>query len=192
MFNDPKEFQRIGNDLSLLIYHPKSSWGETENNKLILDFKRNDPSAVQWVTDVCIQLFTNNEKKFQNTLRFHYLVSIPSHAAGSANTPCEHVCIALAQRFAWLIHLPHALVRTQTVPKSAWAKSYDERTKCSRHMETIQYEGPTLHVPDETIIMFDDVITCGETSKACRIILKRETDCKRVVGLFVGRRVWHA
>jgi len=60
MFNDPKEFQRIGNDLSLLIYHPKSSWGETDNNKLILDFKRNDPSAVQWVTDVFIQLFTNN------------------------------------------------------------------------------------------------------------------------------------
>lgn len=190
--SDLREFQCVGNDISLLVYQSKSYYGETKNNKLILAFKNDDAAAVQWVTDAFIQLFTNNEKTFQNTLRFRYLVSIPSHAAGSANTPCERVCIALVQPFAWLTHLPLALARIQTVSKSAWAKNYDERTKCSRHMETIQYAGPSLYIPNETIIMLDDIITCGETSKACRSILERETDCKRVIGLFVGRRVWRS
>lgn len=190
MSYDAKEFQHIGNNISLFVYQPVSSYGKNEKNKLILAFKDNHTTAVQYVTDIVIQLFTNHEKSFQHKLGFRYLVSIPSHTAGCTNTPCELVCSALAQRFTWLTHIPHALERVQSVPQSHRV-SYEERPKCFRHMQSIQYTGPALHIPDESFVMLDDIITFGETSKACRSILKRETECERVIGLFVGRTVGH-
>src|SRR5258706_12243958 len=119
MHYDPKEFQCIGDDMSLLVYQSKNYYGETKNNKLIWAFKDNDDDTVQWVTEVIIQLLAQHEMAFQDQLRCHYIVSIPRCRAGCANIPCERVCAALTQRFTWLTHLPNALVRTQTVPKSA-------------------------------------------------------------------------
>lgn len=190
MFYNGKEFKQKGYNISLLDYEPVSSYGKNERNKLILAFKDNYPFAVEWVTDICMQLFSNNEKKFQYELRVRYLVSIPSHTVGCANLPCERVCSALAQRFTWLTHIPHALQRIQSVPQSHRV-SYEERPKCLQHMQTIQYTGPALRIPRETFVMLDDIITFGETSRACRSILKRETECKQVIGLFVGRTVGH-
>lgn len=190
MFYDPKEIQHIGDDISLLAYQPVSSYGKNEKNKLILSFKDNHTTAVQYVTDIVLQLFTKNEKMYQHELGFRYVVSIPSSTAGRTNAPCERICSVLAQRFSWLTHIPHALERVQSVLQSHRVR-YEERLKCFQHMQTIQYTGPALHIPNESFVMLDDIITFGETSKACRRILKRETECKRVIGLFVGRTVGH-
>jgi len=118
-----------------------------------------------------------------------YLVSIPSHDVGGTSTSIESVCRALEKRFSWLTYMPEALVRTDSVPKSARAGP-GGRPSYFDHLASIKYGGPKIRLQGPTIIMLDDVMTRGATSKACRTILHQATDCKQVTGIFVGRTQW--
>jgi len=175
-----------GDDLYVLKYFSKRSGLANPVTSLILRFKENDEAAVTTV----IQLITTEFEKIEVTLRderlCRYIISIPSSTAKRSNVPCERVCRALAKKFDWLTHIPDALVRIETVQKSAFAAP-GERPDYEEHMRTIKYKASSLHLNKESFIILDDVKTRGETSRACREILIGATGCKTVVGVFLGR-----
>jgi len=175
-----------GDDFYVLKYFSKRSGLANSVTSLILRFKENDEAAVTAV----IQLMTTEFERIEATLRderlCRYIVSIPSSTAKRSNVPCERVCRALAKKFDWLTHVPDALIRGETVQKSAFAAP-GERPDYEEHIRTIKYNAGTLHLNKESFIMFDDVKTRGETSRACREILAKATACKAVIGVFLGR-----
>jgi predicted amidophosphoribosyltransferase len=178
-----------GNNLSFFEYIPWRTGKANDITFLLLDFKENKPAAVNEVQNAVLQAFTGWERQFRRTFRSKYIVSVPSSSSAHANLACEQVCAALAERFRWLTYLPGALERIETVPKAARAAPA-ERPDYATHKRTIRYIGPPLHIPDDTIVMVDDIITRGATSQACRDILRQATGCKRVLGLFMGRTVY--
>jgi predicted amidophosphoribosyltransferase len=172
--------------LFLYEYIPWRSSRRNEITNLILEFKKNNADAVVQIQMDMIKAFYSLVPYLRDNLCCRYIVSIPSSREGFQNTPCEEVCIALAAVFPWLTHLPGALQRIITVQKSSQAEP-GSRPTYTTHLNSIRYTGPSLHTIGQTIIMVDDVITRGETSKACRDILKQATHCNRVLGLFVGK-----
>ena len=189
MYYDRISLKQEGDNFFLFDYIPYYSRNRNEITLFLLDFKDNVPDVVREVQDISIQTLLTLQTYLQRRLKCKYVVSIPPHESDHANIPCEQVCAALGQRFGWLTHLPGALGRTQTVPKSAGAAP-GRRPDYSMHVNTIEYAGPSLYAPNDSIIMVDDIYTSGAISAACRDILEQATGCKRVVGLFIGRTVY--
>lgn len=177
--------QWVGDDLFLLPYFSKRSGKDNFVTDFILDFKSGALQAIRIAAEVAAGAIYSMETKIRHTCCCRYILSIPSSRKGTSNKPSEALCSSLSQTFPWLSHLPGALVRTATVAKSAYSRP-GERPSYKDHLKTIRYVGPRLE-RNKGIIMFDDVFTRGETSSACRDILKKTTQCKAVLGLYLGR-----
>lgn len=176
-------------NLSLLEYIPVNRGGGiSPATKLLLDFKENRLLALEKVEALAIEAWSLAEEDFLE-YNCRYLVALPSSSAEHPNAPCETICAALAERFPYLTYLPGALRRIETVPSSARAQP-GMRLDRNDHLRTIRYVGPTLSLPDSSIIMVDDIVTRKATSSACRDILKQVTYCKSVLGFFIGRTVY--
>jgi predicted amidophosphoribosyltransferase len=171
-----------GDDYYVLSYPPKRK--RTIATDFILDFKSNDKDAVSIGAKLVIAAIRKLEPILKGNL-CKYIVSIPSSAAGRENRPCEQVCVAVEREFNWLKHLPKALCRTKSVPKSAFARpgnrpSYDD------HRASIDYVG-MVRDRNASFVVLDDVITIGTVSRCCRDILLEKSECKKVIGVFLGR-----
>lgn len=175
-----------GDDYYLLQYFPRRSGASNEATDLVIAFKENEEPALVIAEQLLLSAFERMESLLKDEHLARFIVSIPSSRAGGTNEPCERVCRTLARRFDWLTHIPKALVRVETVPKSARAAP-GQRPDYSEHLRTIQYKGPALALADQSMIMLDDVLTRGETSRACRSILNTATSSKMVLGAFLGR-----
>jgi predicted amidophosphoribosyltransferase len=168
----------------LLEYPPKRRM--TDVSKLIWDFKENQPQAIKAMLEILMPQFYKWEKRLRDKDRCRYVVTIPGHARGKVNLPCEAVAETLAGELPWLQHLPYSLRRIKTVAKASHAGSYGERPKYEDHIQSIRYSGTKVSSA-EGILMMDDVFTTSETSMACRDILIEGSGCGMVVGLFLGR-----
>jgi predicted amidophosphoribosyltransferase len=171
-----------GDDYYVLSYPPKRK--RTIATDFVLDFKNDDQEAVAIATALIRMAITNMEPVLKKN-QCKYMVSIPPCTAGKSNIPCERVCKALGQYFDWIQHLPGALQRTRSVCKSAYAApgnrpTYDDHRSSIAYTSVVQEQAASF-------IMFDDVITKGTISRACRDILIQKTRCKRVIGVFLGR-----
>ena len=170
--------------LTLIQYTSRTRTPET---KLIWDFKENQLPALRKVCNLAFQVLRDYEGL--EMFRSGYLVAIPGHAAGGINAPCEYLCAALARAFPHqLVHLKQALERVVEVKKSSKVPPRARPTYAD-HIRSIRYAGPQIN-PHERIIMVDDVLTRGETSRACRDILMKATGCTDVLGLFVGKTLY--
>jgi hypothetical protein len=171
---------------TLIKYFPRkgNSPDIPSSTKLVWGFKDNLPLALSKVRDLAFEALRDYED-FEE-FRWGYLVVLPSHSAGSINMPCEYLCAELARAYpGQLVHLKQALRRTTTVERSATAPA-GQRPTYIEHKNSIVYDGPKVS-SGAKIIMVDDVLTRGETSNACRDILKRATGCKDVRGFFVAK-----
>ena len=173
-------------DYYLLKYFPWKSGMHNDATYFILDFKENNTKAVNDAINLFIRMFKNMTHLLRDIYRCKYIVSIPSHAAGKSNTPCERVCATLAEEYTWLAYIPDTLIRIEGVAKSARSSS-SKRPTSEDHLRTIKYNGPKLKASDCSFIMIDDVFTLGQTSSACREIIIKSTNCRKVVGIFLGR-----
>jgi hypothetical protein len=185
---DPKEIESAalwrweGEDYYVLSYPPKRR--RTIATDFILHFKNNGEEAVTLAALLILAAIRKIEPVLKK-MQCKYIVSIPPHAAGMSNVPCELVCHVVAQEFNWIKHLPNALLRTKSVAKAAYALPWDRPTY-DDHRESIKYAS-TVRDKDAAFILLDDVRTKGSVSSACRDILIEKAHCKHVIGLFLGR-----
>ncbi len=168
-------------------YFPWRSSRRNETTNLILDFKKDYPYAVEKVKEDMIQAFDQVAILLKERWLCRYIVAIPSSRAGTRNEPCEQVCEALASAFPWLTYMEGALERVSSVQKSSRSEP-GMRPNYTTHFNSIRFT-EKIDARGKTLIMLDDVITRGETSKACRDILLSATRCRSVLGLFVGKTV---
>ncbi|HEU5375281.1 MAG TPA: hypothetical protein VFV38_07570 [Ktedonobacteraceae bacterium] len=181
---EPQWFEDI-HSLTLIKYPPKRK-GITPAYQFVIHFKNNNSWALRKARDLVLEVLNYDDVE---EFRRGYLVTIPGHEAGSINRPCEYLCAEMAKAYPrQLVHLRQALQRTITVAKSATAY-YGQRPTYTDHFRSIRYAGPQLD-SNERIIMVDDVLTRGETSRACRDILRKATGCTDVQGLFVARTTY--
>ncbi len=177
-------------NLSLVKYSPQSSdQGLTATSKFVLDFKNNQPSALQKARSLVLQALREIENDSPEYLR-GYLVTVPSHTINQGNTPCEYLCAALVEAFPHqYVHLKQALRRVAEVPKSA-TSGRGNRPSYNDHCHSIRYIHPASIRSGVPIILVDDILTKGETSRACRAILTRATNCQNIPGLFLARTTY--
>jgi predicted amidophosphoribosyltransferase len=175
-------WRREGDDYYVLSYPPMRR--RSIATDFILDFKNNNEEAVTIAAELILTAVREIEPILKEYLA-EYVVSVPPSRAGRTNIPCERVCMTIAHEFDWLKHLAGALRRTKGVPKSAWSAPY-QRPTYEDHRQSIEYVG-VVRSPGKSMLMFDDVITKGNVSGACRDILIEKTECKRVIGIFLGR-----
>jgi hypothetical protein len=176
-------------DFSIFKYKPKGRFPDhNEARQLVLDFKGDWTQAIELVTKIVVGIVGQNETTFRDDRCCRFVVAVPGHNAGGPGKAGTSVCTALAEKYDWLTFLPDGLQRLHAVTKSAWAHG-DDRPDYSTHAESIGYAGPMLRPTPCGILLFDDVITKGNTSSACRDILKGATGVGRVTGLYLGRTV---
>lgn len=186
--NDLSQMQWEREKWFLFPYYPKGSELANDVTEQILHFKQNRDLAVQRVIHLAIQAFEQAEDDFRDNYYCRYLIALPPHEAGQQNRPCEALCAALADHFSWLQHLPRALERIETVPKSSTArKEGRERTDYETHLRSISYAGPPIHEAGQGVILIDDIYTNGATFDACYGILKDAIECESIIGFFVGK-----
>lgn len=173
-----------GDDLCILPYRSKRSGNNDGVTDFILAFKAGDPQAVALGTKLLVQAAESFQGVFREA-KCGYIMAAPPHTAGKANTPSEVACTALADTLE-LRHLLGALERTETVQKAAWAPP-GERPGYFDHIRTIEYDGPRLNLKGKGVVLFDDLLTRGDTSMACAKIITDATGCSKVLGIFLGR-----
>jgi hypothetical protein len=174
----------------LLSYVPTHTGKRAPATDLILRFKQNEPIAFTHVRRLAIEAFIQCENDLLDDVEEYMLMALPRSQANAPNEPCEALCAVLAEQFSWLMYQPQAFRRVESVPKAAKArKEGRDRPDYERHIQTISYEGPSIDCLRQGIITVDDVLTTGDTFAACYGILKDETQCEQIVGMFVGRTV---
>jgi predicted amidophosphoribosyltransferase len=175
-----------GDDIFVVKYWPKRSPEADDTTRLVLDFKKGARESSELAASLVLAALGRFELRLRDQLRCRAIISIPSHSKGVSNRPGERLCERVASAISWLDHYEGALVRTETVPKSAWAPR-GERPGEEDHYRSIEYRGPTSSLRRSSIIMFDDVITRKATSAACRRIVQEATGCRKVIGVYLGR-----
>ncbi len=173
-----------GEDLYILPYPTKRSGKNNGVTDFILDFKAGNPRAVALGTRLLVEAAESYERAFREASCSH-IMAAPPHSVGKANAPSEVACKLMGDALN-VRHLIGALARTEKVQKAAWAPP-GERPGYFDHIRTIQYDGPDLKLRGKSVILFDDVLTKGNTSMACRKIITDATGCTKVLGIFLGR-----
>jgi hypothetical protein len=173
-----------GDDLCILPYPPKRSGRNNGVTEFILDFKAGNPQAVTLGTALLVEAVESFARAFQEA-KCGYILAAPPHGVGKAHASSEAACKSMADALR-VRHLFGALKRTEFVQKAAFAPP-GERPGYFDHLRTIQYDGPDLKLQGKGVILFDDVLTRGDTSMACAKIITDATDCSKVLGVFLGR-----
>lgn len=170
-------------NFSVLPYRSKRSGKADQISEFVLAFKAGATSAVQIAVQVAGDELDKKKARLLDTVG--YIVCAPPHSKGFASPSSEFFCEQIANRFS-LTHIPRALERTKSVRKAAYAPP-GQRPTYQDHLDSIRYAGPSLDLRGRGILLFDDVLTHGDTSGACRDILISATGCNLVVGLFLAR-----
>lgn len=173
-----------GENFCILPYYTKRSGRNNEVTQFVLDFKEARSEAVTVATKLVVNVLATQQQRFRD-LRWKYVVAVPPSSKGFAKPASESICKIIAAHFG-LTHLPGALERVTSVAKSSFAPP-GQRPDAADHLESIRYVGPRLQADNSAVVLFDDVLTRGETSNACRMILKKSTGCQRVIGIFLSR-----
>lgn len=175
-------------DLALLRYRKSSATGTRDVvSQLILDFKDGHDHAERVVTEIVLMALHIHEADFRDRAQARYVVGIPSSTSSKPAGPVWRLTRAIAREFSWLDALP-PLQRVTAVPKSSTAAP-GERPTVDVHLASLAWIGPQVNIPDNSIIMVDDVITRGATSEAARRVIRAATHARSVLGLFVGRTI---
>lgn len=175
-----------GPEFCLLKYHSKHSGHFGDTSRLILDFKENNTEAVTIAVSLLLSAFDSMVDVLRDRRFCRYIVAVPPSSAGKPRASSERTCSEIAEHYTWLEHISAALARVESVQKSAY--SYPgQRPSCDDHIRTIRYEGPSLDLRGQSVLVFDDVLTKGRTIAACRRILREATDCRSVFGVCLGR-----
>jgi hypothetical protein len=173
-----------GTNLCVLPYRSKRSGTNNAVTEFILDFKGGVAQAVALGTKLIVEVAESIDSVFREA-KCGYILAAPPHGVGKAKRPSESACKALAEALE-IEHLVGALERTEPVQKAAYAPP-GQRPTYLDHERTIQYDGPKLNLKGKGVILFDDLLTRGDTSKACRTIITDATGCSKVIGIFLGR-----
>ena len=147
-------------------YHPYWTWEYGEkvrnssfdhNSSLILDFKKNYPGAIEWFQNTIAGLIGND---------FPVCV-VPSHEASVDNSNSSTATLAKGLvKSNNLIDATNCVQRFRTIQKLA--NGGDRNLEV--HVNSIHIVNPEL-IEGKTILLLDDVMTTGNSLRACRKLL---------------------
>lgn len=153
-------------------------------DRMILDLK----AGKQWAVDLFVSAL---EKKIESGAA---VCVVPSHKAAASNhsgiaevarhlTQVDRMNVSDARGMEQMNRMDavDALLRVKTIGKLADGGERSERV----HLESIVYNDK-IQMEGMTAYLLDDVSTSGNSMRACREILLRDSRVKRVVMMVVG------
>jgi hypothetical protein len=172
--------------LSLFDYLPGRSGQTDEVTQFILRFKECDsaclPVALMQVHDALGKYLERWKREFD----CRYVVCVPSHLAHEVSPSSKLMCRFIVQMFPWLKYPEQLLFRAESVTPAHLAYP-GQRPTSTEHFQSLGCD--KLDLDGAGLILFDDIVTTGDTSQACRRRLQRDTRCGDVVRLFLGKTV---
>jgi predicted amidophosphoribosyltransferase len=169
--------------LSLFAYKPSGSGKPDEAAELIRGFKAGDP---EFFKTAMIQVYEAVGKFCEGWKREHncrYVVPVPSHAAQKVSESSKDMCYFISKMFE-LEYLEGFLFREVSVIPAHLAYP-GQRPTSMEHFESLGCNKQDLK--GVGVLLFDDVLTTGDTSQACKRRLQLDA-CGKVVRLFLGNR----
>ena len=126
-----------GDDFAVFSYTPARYLRYRDNpaSPLVWAFKDEDREAMRVAVEWSLRTLPKLEPRLR-AAGCRTVVAVPRSTAGKPNVGCEAIAAALAEGLG-IAHLPHALVRTESVPPS----HLGERVSADRHFETIVFTG---------------------------------------------------
>ena len=167
---------------SLIFYHPISREGinQDERSKEILNFK-----------DDKISIFNKPAKKFaeelltliyDNNLKFDMIIPIPKSSANKIANGHKKLCSIISKELD-IINGSGVLKRSESIRKSA--RSGNKRPSLEEQYNSITC---TKQVFNKRILLFDDILTRGNTAGAS-IIKIYENNPNEIILITLGRTV---
>jgi hypothetical protein len=172
--------------LSLFRYNPGKPGESDKATQFILCFKNSGSSCL---STACVQVYEALGKFSEGwdaEFGCRYIVPVPSHLAYEVSLSSELMCGFIAKMFPRLQYPKQLLFRKENVPAAHLAYP-GQRPTSTEHFQSLGCKKADLE--GAGVILFDDIITTGDTSQACKRRLQQDTKCGEVVRLFLGKTV---
>jgi hypothetical protein len=172
--------------LSLFHYVPGRSGQTDEATQFILRFKECDSAFLPAALMQVHSALENHLENWKSEFDCRYVVPVPSHRAHEVSPSSKLMCRFIVQSFPWLKYPEELLFRAESVTPAHLAYP-GQRPTSTEHFQSLGCD--KVDLGGAGLILFDDIVTTGDTSQACRRRLQKDTRCGEVVRLFLGKTV---
>jgi hypothetical protein len=170
--------------LSLFRYKPGKHGQTDKATQFILCFKESRSACLSTALMQVYEAMRKFSEDWRRELGCHYIVPVPSHLAQQIPPSSKLMCSFVARMFPWLQYPEELLFRRESVTP-AHLSYPGQRPTSTEHFQSLGCRKANLE--GAGIILFDDVITTGDTSQACKRRLQQDAKCGEVVRLFLGK-----
>jgi hypothetical protein len=172
--------------LSLFHYLPGKSGQTDEATRFILRFKECDSAILPVALMQVHSAVENHLERWKSEFGCRYIVPVPSHLAHEVSPSSKLMCRFIVQTLPWLTYPEELLFRTESVTPAHLAYP-GQRPTSTEHFQSLGCD--KVDLDGAGLILFDDIVTTGDTSQACRRRLQKDTRCGDVLRLFLGKTV---
>lgn len=179
-----EKFNSLPNIFYLGFYHPLYNYYEdcyedneyfNEYSQKILELKNSVHEAIRFFTKELDRIIDDEEV---------VITAVPSSDATCTSSGIVDLSKQLLQCKRNFIDGTSCIKRVKSIPKQS--QSSEKRTK-KRHKDSIEIQNQSI-IKDRRVIILDDVLTTGNTVKACQELLI-ETGAKEVKIIVLGKTI---
>ena len=172
--------------LSLFWYRPVKSGQADKATQFILCFKESGEACLSSAPVQVYEALGSFAADWKREFGCRYIVPVPSHLACHISPSSKLVCRFIVRMFPWLQYPEELLFRRENVTPAHLAYP-GQRPTSTEHFQSLGCDNADLG--GAGLILFDDIVTTGDTSQACIRRLQQDAKCGKVVRLFLGKTI---
>lgn len=138
---------------------------EDPGGRLVRRLKAGDPAVPALAARLILKGLVAHERQLRRHGPRVEIIPAPGHEPGPAGSPLHHICLELTAAAPWLYYRPGRLVRATEIRSS---RASTHRPSIDEHLATLVCVGR----PMVGSIIIDDVFSYGNSSEACRAVLR--------------------
>jgi hypothetical protein len=172
--------------LSLFRYKPGKTGQADKATQFILCFKESSSACLSTAVVQAYEALGKFAEDWKREFGCRYIVPVPSHLAYTISASSKLMCLFIVRMFPWLQYPEDLLYRRESVTPAHLACP-GQRPTSTEHFQSLACNKADLG--GAGLILFDDIVTTGDTSQACKRRLQQDAKCGEVVRLFLGKTI---